>query len=101
MIDTFVQQRIRDLVAMTREEGGGPMNLRVAWAKLGGVLGDDRWPVETRRELEAINADFEKYIGKTELAKFGNGAPPPEGELDALIGRIRRLERLLAAPGAG
>ena len=97
MLDTFVQQRIRELVAMTQQDGEAPLNLRVAWAKLGMVLGDDRWSADTSRELHAINAAFESYVGKTELARSGRGKPPLEAELDALLDAIRALERMLRA----
>jgi len=97
MLDTFVQQKIRELIALTRSESNAPLNLRVAWAKLGMVLGDDRWSSDTRQELHGINTAFERYIGKTELAKSGHGAPPPEPECDALLGAIRGLDRLLPA----
>ena len=97
MLDTFVQQKIRELVTMTWTDGEAPLNLRVAWAKLGMVLGDDRWSADMRHELGAINTAFESYIGKTELAKSGRGAPPLETEFNALLGAIRALERLLPA----
>ena len=97
MLDTFVQQKIRELVIMTWSDDEAPLNLRVAWAKLGVVLGDDRWSPDTRQELDAINAAFETYIGKTELARTGRGAPPLENEMNALLDAIRALERLLPA----
>src|SRR5262249_36422981 len=101
MLDSFVQQKVRELVEMATEAGGRNMNLRVAWATLGLVHGDERWSAETRRELDGINTAFEEYIGKTELAKFGQQAPPPDQEFDALMGRIRALERLLPAGASG
>ena len=97
MLDTFVQQRIRELIAIAQKDGEAPLNLRVVWAKFGMVLGDDRWSADTSRELHAINAAFESYVGKTELARSGHGAPPLEAELDALLGAIRALERMLPA----
>lgn len=97
MLDTYVQQRIRELIEMTRPPAGDAINLRVAWAKLGMVLGDDTWPADTYRELMAVNSAFETYLGKAELAKVGQGAPPISGELDALLDRVRALERLLSA----
>ncbi len=95
MLDSFIQQRIIELVAMARHDSAGTMNLRVAWAKFGLVLGEDRWSPEIARDLAAINTAFETYIGKTELAKTGRGAPPIEQELDALLEKICSLERLL------
>jgi hypothetical protein len=95
MLDTFTQQKIRELVTMTRHDANAPLNLRVAWAKLGMVLGDERWSDATRTELDAINNAFESYLGKTEIARSGRGAPPPEIELTALLDAIRALERLL------
>jgi hypothetical protein len=100
MLDTFVEHKIRELVAMTRNTDV-PMNLRVAWATFGLVHGDDRWSDETRRELGDLNTAFEQYIGKTELAKFGQGARPTEREFAALMDQIRGLERLLPVPRAG
>lgn len=101
MLDTFVQQRIRELVALTRAESDAPLNLRVVWAKVGVLLGDDRWPADTKAELDGINTAFERYIGKTELAKFGHGAPPVEQEFNDLVNSIRALERLLPVPDRG
>lgn len=101
MLDTFVQQRIRELIAMTRPDSGAAMNLRVAWAKLGMVLGDDRWSKETYGELMAVNTAFETYIGKTELAKAGSGSPPIEREFEVLLDQVRALERLLPASERG
>ena len=95
MLDTFVQQKIRELVTMTWSDGEAPLNLRVAWAKLGMVLGDDRWSADTRIELDALNRAFESYIGKTEIARSGRGMPPPDAEFHALLDAIRALERLL------
>lgn len=97
VLDSHVQQRIRDLISLTHEGEGQPLNLRVIWAKFGVVLGDDRWSADTSQELKGINAEFESYIGRTELAKFGQGSPPLEWELQELIRRIRGLERLLPA----
>ena len=98
MLDTFVEQKIRELVAMTRAEGVA-MNLRVAWATFGLVHGDDRWPAEARQALDDLNTAFERYVGKTEVAKFGQGAWPAPGEFAALVDQIRGLERLLPVPG--
>jgi hypothetical protein len=100
MLDTFVERKIRELVAMTRD-AAVPMNLRVAWATFGLVHGDDRWSDETRRELGELNTAFEHYIGKAELAKFGQGARPTDEEFAALIDQIRGLERLLPVPRPG
>jgi hypothetical protein len=65
------------------------------------VLGDDRWSAEMRLELGTINSAFETYLGKTELAKSGKGAPPLAQEFDALLEAIRGLERLLPASPRG
>ena len=99
MLDSFIQQKIRELVAMTRNESV-PMNLRVAWATFGLLHGDDRWSTEARHELDDLNAAFETYVGKTEVARFGKGPRPAECEFAALVNQIRALERLLPVVGS-
>jgi len=99
LLDSFKQRKIRELVAMTRNEGV-PMNLRVAWATFGLLHGDDRWPAEARLELDLLNTAFETYVGKTEVARFGQGPWPAEQDLAALVDQIRALERLLPVLGS-
>jgi hypothetical protein len=97
--NTFIDQKIREIIEMAGSAGRVPMNLRVAWANLGLIIGDDRWSDETLLELNGLSRAFEAYIGKVELSKWGSGGPPPAQDLEALMTRIRALERLLPSQG--
>ncbi len=76
-----------------------PSDLRGAWSALGELRSRaEPGSSELRSELDAINADLERYIASTELAKFGHGLPPDDSDLEALVARARALGRYVEHP---
>lgn len=96
MFDRGLRNSIQHLIGLTREDEGRTVT---SLAPVHGMLEDslirEQWPAEVEKALRLIRSEIETYNRHAVISRRGGARDGHHGDFDAIINRIRELNRFL------